>query len=77
MSVQEAAESIIDYHFASPELLEEALQAAGASVSEKSVSGDREGNKRLALVGDTLLRLVILDNWYPGGTSTGKIDLYG
>lgn len=76
MLVQEVAENIIDYHFANPEMLKEALQAAGASVSDKSVGDDREGNERLALVGDALLRLVILDDWYLGGTSTGKIDFY-
>lgn len=53
MPVQQAVENIIDHHFTGPGLIEEAMQAAGAS--------DREGNKRLALVGDAVLRLVILD----------------
>ena len=75
MPVQQAIENIINYHFTSHEILKQALQAAGTSVSDPSVSGDREGNKRLALVGDALLRLVILDEWYPEGTSTGKIEL--
>ena len=75
MSVQQAIECIIDYHFTNSGLLEEAMQAAGASDSKKIAGSDREGNKRLALVGDAVLRLVILDEWYPDGTNTGKIDL--
>jgi hypothetical protein len=34
--------------------------------SEKGIKS-RNGNKRLALVGDALLRVVILDRWYPSG----------
>ena len=75
MPVQQDIANFIDYRFTSHEILKQALQAAGTSMSDPSVGGDREGNKRLALVGDALLCLVILDEWYPKGTSTGKIDL--
>jgi ribonuclease-3 len=69
---QQAIESILDYRFAKPQLLEEALQAAGSAMSDTSLTGDRYGNKRLALVGDAVIRLVILDSWYETGGSIGK-----
>lgn len=64
-------ESVIGYHFVQPQLLDEALLAAGASVARKNTHGPSEGNKRLALVGDAALQLAILDGWYSDGTSTG------
>jgi ribonuclease-3 len=68
----EAIESIIDYRFAKSQLLEEALQAAGSAMSNTSLTGDRHGNKRLALVGDAVIRLALLDPWYATGGSTGE-----
>ena len=47
------------------------MAAAGTS-SSNDVPGKQNGNKRLALVGDALIRLIILDDWYADGTSTGK-----
>ncbi|KFY88245.1 hypothetical protein V498_06870 [Pseudogymnoascus sp. VKM F-4517 (FW-2822)] len=41
-----------------------AFEAAGVSELHKG------GNKRLALVGDALIRLAILDGWFPSGAST-------
>jgi ribonuclease-3 len=70
MENQAALENIIKYHFANPQLLQEALTAEGASQSSQGPAGN--GNKRLALVGDALLRVVILDRWYPCGASTGE-----
>ncbi|KAJ9634920.1 hypothetical protein H2199_008784 [Coniosporium tulheliwenetii] len=55
-------ESVIGYHFVQPQLLDEALLAAGASVARKNTHGPSEGNKRLALVGDAALQLAILDD---------------
>jgi dsRNA-specific ribonuclease len=57
---QEAVEKIIDYHFTDSQLLEEALQAAG------------RGNQRLALLGDAIISLAVLDAWYPTGASASK-----
>jgi ribonuclease-3 len=65
----------LKYHFKTKTLIEEALLAAGASESRNDIEGLTEGNKRLALVGDAVLRLVILHDWFPSGTSTGKIYL--
>jgi ribonuclease-3 len=72
MGRQSDVERIIGYHFTSPQLFEEAFEAAGVSEVNKGVTGQRHGNKRLALVGDALIRLAILDTWFPSGASTGK-----
>ena len=69
MENQAAVENIISCSFANPQLLQEALTAESASQSSQVLSG---GIKRLALVGDTLLRVVILERWYLYGARTGK-----
>jgi hypothetical protein len=66
MERQSDVERIIRYHFTNPQLLAEAFEAAGVSELHKG------GNKRLALVGDALIRLAILDGWFPSGASTSK-----
>ncbi|KFZ25091.1 hypothetical protein V502_00433 [Pseudogymnoascus sp. VKM F-4520 (FW-2644)] len=70
MEGQSDVERIIRYHFTNPQLLVEAFEAAGVSELNKGVTGQRHGNKRLALVGDALIRLAILDRWFPSGAST-------
>jgi ribonuclease-3 len=65
-------EIILQYHFSNRELLDEALLAAGASVSRKDVQGDAQGNKRLALLGDSVLREAVLEPWYSSEESTGE-----
>ncbi len=55
-------------YFENAEYLEEAMATAGTS-SPNDVPGKQIGNKRLALVGDAL---IIFDDWYADGTSTGK-----
>lgn len=55
-------QQITGYHFRDTDLVQEALTAAGAGP---------HSNKRLALVGDALIRLFSVDSWYPSGTSTG------
>lgn len=57
-------QDIIGYNFADPLILWEALQAAG---SGNTFAGNRrfpEGNKRLAVLGDTILQLVLVRDWY-------------
>jgi ribonuclease-3 len=72
MAKLKEVEEIIRYHFNDQALLEEALQAAGAAVSDPHIKGDRQGNKRLALLGDALLSMMLLDRWYDSGKDTGK-----
>jgi dsRNA-specific ribonuclease len=71
----EPLQAQLHYSFRDATLLEEALTAAGATVSSCDVDGPVSGNKRLALIGDAVLRLSILDEWYPGGDSTGKLKM--
>ncbi|RYO94142.1 hypothetical protein DL764_007892 [Monosporascus ibericus] len=62
----------ISYYFKNEKLLDEAFLAAGASVSNVRVEGNEQGNKGLALIGDALIRLAIVDQGYVGGARTGK-----
>jgi hypothetical protein len=59
------AQTIIGHTFTNSELCWEALQA-------KAAGGYTEGNKRLALVGDAVLRLLIIKSWYTTDDRTGK-----
>lgn len=65
-------ETIIGYQFTDPSKLWEALQAPGSPVS--SINGRRitEGNKRLAMIGDSVLKLALVSKWYSGDGSRGK-----
>jgi ribonuclease-3 len=65
----------VDYYFHDSTLLKEAFLAPGAPVSSVDIEGPVKGNKRLALVGDAVLRLAVLDEWFESDTSTGMADL--
>jgi dsRNA-specific ribonuclease len=64
--LNKAFEDEIGYNFSSQTLLNEALQSPG-DTSDGEYSA---GNKRLALVGDSVLALMLLDRWYEGDSST-------
>ncbi|KAL3418457.1 RNase iii [Phlyctema vagabunda] len=63
-----AIEAIIGYNFNNRELLWCALHAAG------SPYGGQDGNKTMAMLGDAVLRLVLLEDLIPTGASRGFID---
>jgi ribonuclease-3 len=65
-------DDIINYHFRSEALRNEATLAAGASASDVNIHGLVQGNKFLALIGDALIRLVIVDQGYAEGATTGE-----
>lgn len=69
----DAVEDILKWYFIQPDILWEALQAPGSGAT---ISGDRtitsEGNKRLALVGEAWMKLMILRDWYSEGTPRGR-----
>lgn len=67
----EGCQTAIKYRFNDPELLWEALQAAGSPVF--AIRGRRllDGNKRLALLGDTVLKLVLVRDCYVDDQSRG------
>ena len=71
MSNYDSLQDRINYHFKNLALLDQVFLAAGASESRSDIEGPTEGNKRLALLGDAVLRLCVLDEWYPSGTDTG------
>ena len=63
----------IAYEFRDSGLLEEALTTPGAfNLGERQTKEvKRYGHKRLALMGDALIRLLIIDRWLPTDSSPG------
>ena len=67
-----ALERKLGYIFADPNLLWEALQAHGNGVK---IIGDRkieDGNKKLALLGDCVVKMAVLNDWFETGESRRK-----
>lgn len=62
----------IGYLFNDPRILWEALQAPGSIGNYFGRRRLPDGNKRLALLGDTALKLVLLREWYNGDGNRGK-----
>lgn len=60
-----AVEDIINYDFRDKSLLVKALEAAGATMAH-------QGNKRLALIGDAALRLILYELGYEMEASIGE-----
>lgn len=72
-----AVQTLIAYDFRNSDYLWEALQAAGSGVT---VAGNRtfpDGNKNMALFGDCVMKLVILDGWLPTQTSRSTYHTVG
>lgn len=66
------AERLIAYDFANRDLLKQALIAAG-SREVKNIDLHHDGaNKGLAMVGDALIRLILVDEWYSGQETRGR-----
>ena len=68
-------QAIIGRQFNDATMLTEALQAAGSSIRFAGTRAIPDGNKRLALIGDAVLKVALLDHWYQGGTSRGKFSM--
>ena len=68
----EEVQSILGYKFERPQLLLEALKTAGTGFSSPHILAGRDGKKRLAQVGSTLLKIIITDEWYFTGKDRGK-----
>ena len=67
------AQGIIGYNFTDQWLLWEALQAAGEPtklVGTRHI--DTDGNKRLAIIGDAVIKLAIAEKWYASTEKRGK-----
>lgn len=68
----QAVEVIISYDFKDPLILWEAIQAPGSIGNYFGRRRLPDGNKRLALLGDSVLKLVLVKEWYKGEGSRGK-----
>ena len=73
-------ESVIGYTFIDSDLLWEALQAPGSGVVKAGTKpGSRylpEGNRRLAVYGDALLQLIIIEDWLEENVARCKSLFY-
>ena len=57
-------QTIFDYVFQDASVLWEALQAPGSISYDADGRNFSNGNKRLALLGDAILKVGLLDEWY-------------
>lgn len=70
-SARAHVESLLNYQFKQPHLLEEALHAGGPIyINGKYIT---ESNKRLAMIGDSALDLALAVTDYQAGLSRGKL----
>lgn len=63
-----AVQNILQYIFEDQQLLWLALQAAGSGI------GPTDGNKKLAMIGDAVMKLVILDDLYSDANPRGRLS---
>ena len=71
-----AVYTLIRYRFHDPAILWEALQGPNVTIDVSGTPVPRDGNKRLAIVGDSAIRVVLAGTWYPGRTSKGNDYFY-
>lgn len=77
MASTDDLENTIQYHFTDKALLQEALLTSGNDHPCNAVEVGKPANKRLALVGDAVLRLAIVDHWWEEGeTSRSRLCAY-
>jgi ribonuclease-3 len=62
----------LSHIFTDPNLLWEALQAAGNGVVQIGDRKIEDGNKKMAMLGDTILQLAVLNEWFESGGSRSK-----
>lgn len=72
MARNQVVEDILNYTFQDETLLNEAFIAEGAGVSRSRQNARQHGHKALAMIGDCLLRLVIVDDSILAGSTRGK-----
>lgn len=69
-----ACQQTIGYTFQDPTLLWEALQADGSIACLGATGRFESGNKRLAIVGDRVLDLMLSLKWYPTWQDRGMFE---
>lgn len=74
-SMTRGVETIIGYNFNDTMILWEALQAAGSTVRFVGTRRFDDGNKRLAVLGDTILKLVLVTKWYDSADARGMLTI--
>jgi hypothetical protein len=78
-SVQDVAENVqttLNYNFTGGQLILDALRAAGAGFSTQHARAAKDGNKRLARLGNLALQMVIADMWYDLDEERGSHTFY-
>lgn len=83
-SIVAKLQTAIGYKFNDTRYLWEAVQAPGVILRAEEVAGAGtvrhsagflrvpDGNRRLAIVGDTVLKLALVEDWYKGGEVRGN-----
>ncbi|UKZ83559.1 hypothetical protein TrVFT333_011368 [Trichoderma virens FT-333] len=66
----QTVQDILQYQFRNPKLLEEALRAAGSDPTTTRQTPRTHGNKGLAMIGDAVLRLAVVDDGIIDGKTT-------
>lgn len=65
------AQNILGYGFENVSYLREALHAAGSGfIKDGQIL--HEGNKRLAVLGNAVVQLILQQDWYASGESRGR-----
>ena len=72
MTKVQGVETVINYTFTEPLILWEALQATGNGIRSVEMRTFADGNMRLALVGDAILKVALLEEWYAGTEPRGS-----
>jgi dsRNA-specific ribonuclease len=67
-------QKILSYYFTDQHLCWEALQMAGNGITSSGPRHIGDGNKRLAILGDQVLGLVLSQDWYRGGAMLGMLS---
>lgn len=64
-------QNTLTYEFTHSRYLLEALRMPGAGFGNLHGQSNPDGNKRLAQLGDAILRTMVLDDWYANGAERG------
>jgi ribonuclease III len=76
MEIKQLVETRLGYNFNDCNLMMEALKAAGSGMNLHQREHAKDGNKRLAQVGDAVIKLAFLDGWYYSETDRGIFHTY-
>ena len=73
----QAVEAMINHQFQDPDVLWEALHVPGAIVRDGGGRNYAEGNKRLAFLGDFIMKAALSSQWYTTGDTRGMVPYCG